>query len=276
MAGETILVTLPTPTKIAAGVAYTSDGIGGAGIALCGLTSVFIWYFRRRTAIRSSSPVFLFVMVLGLAMLFLSGIFFSYANPTDESCGAAFWLLDLGFYLTFAPLFAKSWRIYKIFMRTQMSVLKITDAMLLGRLGAGLVLELVLLALVHALDPVMARTQEVTAYPRNQLVSYCSPEAPALVAAMGALKGVLLVFGTIMSFTTRGVSDNFNESRPIAFSIYNTTFTTLIVMLIALLQNGVLSIFQLIVFAVHWIALCTFLTTSCPRFVCFLSVSSRG
>jgi hypothetical protein len=63
---------------------------------------------------------------------------------------------------------------------------------------------------------------------------------------------VLLVFGTIMSFTTRGVSDNFNESKPIAFSIYNTTFTTLIVMLIGLLQSGVLSIMQLLVFAVHW------------------------
>jgi hypothetical protein len=60
------------------------------------------------------------------------------------------------------------------------------------------------------------------------------------------------VFGTIMSFTTRGVSDNFNESKPIAFSIYNTTFTTLIVMLIGLLQSGVLSIMQLLVFAVHW------------------------
>ncbi len=29
----------------------------------------------------------------------------------------------------------------------------------------------------------------------------------------------MLVFGTIMSFTTRGVNDNFNESRVIAFSV---------------------------------------------------------
>ena len=83
-----------------------------------------------------------------------------------------------------------------------------------------------------------------------------------------------------MSFTTRGVTQNFNESKPsermmsqqplmllfscsfvfvvliaVAFSIYNTTFTTLIVMLIGLLQNGALSIMQLIVFSIHWIAL---------------------
>jgi hypothetical protein len=32
-------------------------------------------------------------------------------------------------------------------------------------------------------------------------------------------QAILLVFGTIMSFTTRGVTDNFNESKPIAFAV---------------------------------------------------------
>jgi hypothetical protein len=36
---------------------------------------------------------------------------------------------------------------------------------------------------------------------------------------LGSAQAILLVFGTIMSFTTRGVNDNFNESRPIAFSV---------------------------------------------------------
>ena len=86
-------------------------------------------------------------------------------------------------------------------------------------------------------------------------ITYCSPSGPTFIAILAGLKGLILVFGTIMSFTTRGVSDNFNESRPIAFSIYNTTFTSLIVMLIALMQNGILSLMLLLVFAIHWIAL---------------------
>lgn len=64
---------------------------------------------------------------------------------------------------------------------------------------------------------------------------------------LGLLKLLLLVFGVIvsleqvptpgihrsyapsaasqMSFTTRGVSENFNESKSIAFSVYNQLFT---------------------------------------------------
>jgi hypothetical protein len=37
----------------------------------------------------------------------------------------------MGFFLTFAPLFAKCWRIYKIFMRKEMTVIRITVSTLL-------------------------------------------------------------------------------------------------------------------------------------------------
>jgi hypothetical protein len=45
----------------------------------------------------------------GLIMMFLAGMLFSVGDPTDQVCSGAFWLLDLGFFFAFAPLFAKSW-----------------------------------------------------------------------------------------------------------------------------------------------------------------------
>jgi hypothetical protein len=152
--------------------------------------------------------VFLIMMIVGLIMMFLSGMLFSIGEPTDSICGGAFWLLDLGFYFAFAPLFAKSWRIYKIFMRTQMSVLKITDMMLFVRLLAVLLVEIVsallrwrfvsacscalcwqmLLVIIHFVDPVKATTQIQSALPRDQLVTYCSPSRPELIGALGGIK----------------------------------------------------------------------------------------
>src|SRR4051794_14999555 len=102
--------------------------------------------------------------------MFISGYFFSRPDPSDEICGAAFWYSlswfrglyhvvyrtsMFGFSITFAPLFAKAWRIYKvpkrittkfavqIFMRTKMTVVKISDFNLAGRVAAYLLLELV-------------------------------------------------------------------------------------------------------------------------------------
>jgi hypothetical protein len=48
-----------------------------------------------------------------------------------------------------------------------------------------------------------------------------SPDSFVLLSIIGVIKGLVLVFGCIMAFTTRSVSENFNESKSIAFAIYN-------------------------------------------------------
>ena len=83
---------------------------------------------------------------------------------------------------------------------------------------------------------------------------YCAPDSFALVICMAVVKGLILLFGVVMSFTTRGVSENFNESKSIAFSIYNQLFTVVIVALIGALQSGVLNIMMLMSFTIFWIA----------------------
>ena len=45
------------------------------------------------------------------------------------------WLGSLGFTLTFAPLFMKTWRIYRIFDRKALNVVKISNRKLNGLIG---------------------------------------------------------------------------------------------------------------------------------------------
>lgn len=130
--------------------------------------------------------------------------------------------------------------------------------------------------------------------PRNLLVQYCAPDNLGLVATLGGCFALALVFGAIMSFTSeqtllgflefgfaflaRGVSENFNESKTIAWSIYSVLFTSLIVVLIAMLQQqagliiyhvfvssnfvflGAIAVVELASFALIWIALTTVMT----------------
>ena len=108
-----------------------------------------------------------------------------------------------------------------------------------------------------------------SALPRDQTIYYCSPkQGPGWVAAIGSYKGLMLLFGAIMSFSTRSVSENFNESRPIALSIYNVLFTCCLIIPIALLtSNDGRTLYLLAIFAIYWVTLSTLAIIFVPKVV---------
>jgi hypothetical protein len=53
--------------------------------------------------------VFLLGTVVGLLMLFISASLLGRDEPTNASCSSGWWMVNVGFYMTFGPLFAKSW-----------------------------------------------------------------------------------------------------------------------------------------------------------------------
>jgi hypothetical protein len=110
---------------------------------------------------------------------------------------------------------------------------------------------------MEATDPFEAQSYVQSALPRDQTIYYCAPDSVTLPSVLGGYKGVMLLFGALMSFSTRSVSENFNESKPIAFSIYNVLFTSVIVLLIGLLQQSDgRTLYLLAIFTIYWITLC--------------------
>jgi heme/copper-type cytochrome/quinol oxidase subunit 4 len=141
--GETILVTLPVDHRIGTDIESGMLGITVLGSALIVLILCFLYFFHLRSAIKASSPVFLIGTVIGLLMLFISGSLLTRNSPNNVTCSGGWWMLNLGFIMTFGPLFAKCWRIYKIFMRKEMTVVRITDLNLMTRFGVLLLFEIV-------------------------------------------------------------------------------------------------------------------------------------
>jgi ABC-type xylose transport system permease subunit len=106
---------------------------------------------------------------------------------------------------------------------------------------------------MQASDPFRSQAVIQSALPRDQTIYFCSPDRVTMSAILGGYKGVILLFGALMSFSTRSVSENFNESKPIAFSIYNVLFTCCIVVPIALLQQSDgRTLYLLAVFTLFW------------------------
>jgi hypothetical protein len=89
-----------------------------------------------------------------------------------------------------------------------------------------------------------------------------------IAGILGGYKALMLLFGALMSFSTRSVSENFNESKPIALAIYNVLFTACIIVPIAMLnQSDGRTLYLLAVFAVYWMTLSTLAIIFAPKVI---------
>ena len=86
--------------------------------------------YHKDAVFRSSSPLFMLVSFFGL--LHLSAALVMLTLPANELvCGSFTASLQVGFTLLFAPLFAKAYRIYRIFGRRKLKVVKLSSRRML-------------------------------------------------------------------------------------------------------------------------------------------------
>ena len=268
--GDTLLLTLPVEWTLSGGVASFVYALCSVGLICCLVLSGIVAHHRRHPIIRSASPIFLLLSLLGVAFLFGSG-FLLVAPVTSFSCSAFSWLLNIGLMLTFSPLFAKTWRIYRIFGRKKLSVILISNTKLLLLCGGILSMELLLMAAWQGVGNLQPITNDVTTSDRVSLtVSLSSArfvvdEYVQCGVAEGDNRSMFLVIivekcmlfavGALLAFTTRKVSSTFNESSGVALAIYNVCFTIGIIAPIILVISAVGDVLTLLLaFALLWIA----------------------
>ena len=143
--GKTMLITLPVIWSLSGGIYYVGVVIAALLSAGCVMAIIATVLMRSHPVIRSSSPAFLCTSLAGVVCLLLSAVMLV-LPPTGAACNSAMWWLDIGFTLTFAPLFAKTWRIYRIFGRKKLSVVKISNRKLGAGVAALLAVELCFMA----------------------------------------------------------------------------------------------------------------------------------
>ena len=251
-----LLITLPTvwsTSKIVSSFTYVLSALG---MLLTMAVVCMIGVYRRHPVIRSSSPTFMLLSMAGIMCLFIAAIILV-LPPAEHTCKALNWLWNLGFDLTFAPLFAKTWRIYQIFGRKKLSIIKITNTKLALLVAAQLAVDFVLLIVWQVLSPLQPY---LTAQLTNNTVhdyTQCgvADSGVVLFAVVCVVKGASLLFGALMAFSTRHVSSSFNESSAIALTIYNVVFSVCLIVPLALLISAVGDILLVLqLFLLLWVA----------------------
>jgi ABC-type phosphate transport system substrate-binding protein len=274
--GETLLITLPKIWEV-------NGAVFGFGVAVMTIllatfvaSAIVLVVYRHRTVLRSSSVPFLGLILFGLTLLAISMPLWSAPAVDDAHCGAFMWLASLGFSLVFVPFFAKTWRIYLIFSRNKLQVVKISNRKLMAFVGAVFVAELILMLAWSQVSPLKPVT-----YYRNisgviHQATHCSVEGEGMVFVIleAVYKGALLLLGSLLAFRTRKVSSSFNESSSIALSIYSCLFSSVIIgALIYFVSAFEDTLILLMLFLIFWLATVTWSLLFGSKFYALFSQS---
>lgn len=212
--GDRLLIKLPIIWSLSSAIPAFVYSVASIGILLVTATLIIVIILRKRLVFKSASVPFLIMSLIGLLLLFAASIINVQSPITNNDCSSLLWIAALGFQLTFAPLFLKTWRIYRIFGMKTLSVVKMSDRKLFAFTSIFIIWDLLLLSIWQGTDPLIASDVSVTVNDRIHLYHHCQLSSSnstgmRIGLVLSITKGALILFGALMGFATRRVSTTY-------------------------------------------------------------------
>lgn len=215
--------------------------------------------------IRASSPTFLCSVIIGSLLLYSSNYASLINVITPASCHLQAWLLALGFIVMYGSLFAKSWRVWRLYSNASMTIIRISDLQVfLNVLIWVLIMAILLIAFSIAgnlqptyvtLDPYRPARDYIACIPANP-----GPHTVALAVIL-AYSGLIILAGLFVAYKVSKIPYQvYDESNTISFSMYNVAF--FVILLAALRLSNAASREVLFVLQSVGLVLCVVITLS--------------
>lgn len=272
--GYPILRTRPTYWSLSVGLKTIGIGVAVAGWIVCLLSLAIIIKYRKHPLLMATSMPFQLCQVVGLLLLFAVPLLLVQSH-TKANCSFMFATLNIGLVLRLAPLFLKLTRIYLIFGRNKLSLVRLSN----GRLGLCLLLLMVIEFIQQisflSVAPLHSAYMSESARTEHGIVehyySYCaidinqgdSQAARGLLGWIAASKVALLAWGVFVAMKTRTVASKFNESHDVAWMTWLVLFGGLLGAGVILITHakgdfyhGVLLVLSVFVPCVSWALSC--------------------
>jgi hypothetical protein len=162
-----------------------------------------------------------------------------------DMCNIRLWCFAYAFTLSFSPLFAKTWRVHKIFNNVKMRKQKVNDAQLFKIVGSLCLLVGVYLAVWTAVDRMtLTRTydsyimlDDVKSVPYRE---NCASEMGFIWTAV-LFGGMLMMvsFGAFLAYEARNARiPAMNDAKETGFAIYNVLFLGIIIFPVSLMVKN--------------------------------------
>lgn len=171
----------------------------------------------------------------------LSSNYFSITKVNDNYCMAHIWLLTCGFTIMSSSLFIKTFRIWYIFQRKQLTLVKMTGKTLCFWLFICLLFDIILNIIWSTTGNMNARYIKVDEYRPGLDYKLCGgSDATIFFAITISVKSLIILSGAIISYLVRNTPTEFHESTSILISLYNILLTcSFLIPIIALDVAGI-------------------------------------
>jgi hypothetical protein len=210
--------------------------VAGFGILICVVLTVLFVAWRKRPQIIASSLLFVELIIAG-AILIYASLFFWTLETTTVMCNLRYWFSGVGFVLMLCALLTKTWRVYRIFRDHSLKLIKLTNSYLLRILAVALAIEIVILIVWSAAFTPHVHTIVVDEHRPSLNYRTCvgSQTLPFAVASI-IYHASLIIGGVLLGFLSRTIRSEYNESKFILISMYNLTFSGLILLVLYAIQ----------------------------------------
>lgn len=212
---DSSIIITPTDWDSAEGVAITVAT--SLGLLSTVATTLFVVVYRDHPVIKRASPLFCAMMLGGIAILYFQ-LYIWIGPQTAGSCVSKIWLPIFGFGMLMGPMLAKTFRIWKIFDNSKLRARRLLTGHLMGMSAAVISVNLILLIIWTAVDPLKPISLENNYYFCG---SYNNNFQTGFIIVFAVYNGLLLILGSFLSYKTRSVVSSFNESTYIAYTMYN-------------------------------------------------------
>eukprot|EP01125_Pyxidicula_operculata_P017116 TRINITY_DN5960_c0_g1_i1.p1 TRINITY_DN5960_c0_g1~~TRINITY_DN5960_c0_g1_i1.p1 ORF type:complete len:684 (+),score=108.85 TRINITY_DN5960_c0_g1_i1:1085-3136(+) len=192
-------------------------------VAIYSSSFVVIWMYRHENVIKKSITMFLCLILVGLIMI-SSSLFFWPGEPTEVTCAFKIWLPFLGFSLSYGSLLVKNFytlQVYRI-ARKKFKNFSLSRLQLLVYLLVISGVVIFVLLIWQITSPYKASSVLLTSRTGQMLnLLVCRSESDTSFA--GFLIGyciILLFAGFLVSFQTRRIPVQYNETIWMAYVTY--------------------------------------------------------
>jgi 7 transmembrane sweet-taste receptor of 3 GCPR len=227
-------------------LATFSAALGGLALLLVIITTIMVYEGRNRRVVRYAQIEFLYLLLLGSAMVSVGAILTGLESPSNGSCVSQIWLIAFGYTLELVPLLVKVSAINKLMSAARrMRRVKLQRGSLYGGVAIISLLVAAYLIVWTVIDPPQRKAQyELTdrqymmgtgvAADANdtsasamfeatvvQVHYYCTSNSEAWHFVAIGWNVILILFATALAFQSRNVNQDFNEARVLSRLIYS-------------------------------------------------------
>lgn len=236
--------------KVPDGIARIVVFVAMAIVLALGIVVLILLIWRRKKKpIHNASPSMCYVIVVGVILSAISVAMWT--TVEDATCALRGWLLALGLTMTFGSIFVRAYRLLWIFRMsvsdlslnsTRRRVITNTDLLI----GVGVLLVLVIIVLAVWMGVGFPSKTEVIDLDRSHkkgaehTITYeCDHSFPSslFIIVLIVIEALLLGFNVVVAILTRNIPSNFNESKHIAFTVYNAAIMMVVAVVLVIVFN---------------------------------------